>query len=126
MQCLLIYVSLDFRTSLSLLLVYTSRYKPWEALWGSLSTPPLVDFRHRLTACPSYAKSGAGAKLRHQLCLCLFFSGKYSFYSIITIAVLIHAVIINFLQLPITAFYSFFLRKYVSRIIFEISNRTAK
>ena len=32
------------------------RYKPWESLWGSSATTPLVDFHHRLTACPSYLK----------------------------------------------------------------------
>ena len=42
--------------SLSLLLAYTSRCKPWELLWGSSATTPLVDFHHRLTACPSYRK----------------------------------------------------------------------
>ena len=45
--------------SLSLLLACTSRYKPWESLWGSSATTPLVDFHHRLTACPSYTKSQA-------------------------------------------------------------------
>ena len=40
--------------SLSLLLAHTSRCEPWESLWGSLATTPLVDFHHRLTACPSY------------------------------------------------------------------------
>ena len=39
--------------SLSLLLTCTSRCKPWESLWGSSATTPLVDFHHRLTACPS-------------------------------------------------------------------------
>ena len=42
--------------SLSLLLACTSQYKPWESLWGSSATTPLVDFHHRLTACPSYRK----------------------------------------------------------------------
>ena len=42
--------------SLSLLLACTSQYKPWESLWGSSATTPLVDFHHRLTACPSYQK----------------------------------------------------------------------
>src|SRR5699024_5106619 len=42
--------------SLSLLLAHTSRCKPWESLWGSSATTPLVDFHHRLTACPSYHK----------------------------------------------------------------------
>ena len=42
--------------SLSLLLAYISRCKPWELLWGSSATTPLVDFHHRLTACPSYKK----------------------------------------------------------------------
>ena len=42
--------------SLSLLLACTSRCKPWESLWGSSATTPLVDFHHRLTACPSYIK----------------------------------------------------------------------
>ena len=41
---------------LSLLLACTSRYKPWESLRGSSATTPLVDFHHRLTACPSYLK----------------------------------------------------------------------
>ena len=40
--------------SLSLLLACTSRYKPWELLWSSSATTPLVDFHHRLAACPSY------------------------------------------------------------------------
>ena len=40
--------------SLSLLLACTSRCKPWESLWGSSATTPLMDFHHRLTACPSY------------------------------------------------------------------------
>ena len=40
--------------SLSLLLAHISRCKPWESLWGSLATTPLVDFHHRLTAYPSY------------------------------------------------------------------------
>ena len=35
----------------------TSRCKPWELLQGSSATTPLVDFRHRLTACPSYEKA---------------------------------------------------------------------
>ena len=43
--------------SLSLLLAYTSRCKPWESLWGSSATTPLVDFHHRLTACPSYKQT---------------------------------------------------------------------
>ena len=42
--------------SLSLPLAYISRCKPWESLWGSSATTPLVDFHHRLTACPSYSK----------------------------------------------------------------------
>ena len=42
--------------SLSLLLAHTSQRKPWESLWGSSATTPLVDFHHRLTACPSYIK----------------------------------------------------------------------
>ncbi len=46
--------------SLSLLLAYTSRYKPWESLWSSSATTPLVDFHHRLTACPSYVKKETG------------------------------------------------------------------
>ena len=33
---------------------YASRRKPWESLWGSSATTPLVDFHHRPTACPSY------------------------------------------------------------------------
>ena len=44
--------------SLSFLLAHTSRCKPWESLWGSLATTPLGDFHHRLTACPSYQKTG--------------------------------------------------------------------
>ena len=28
-----------------------------KSLWGSSATTPLVDFRHRLTACPSYNKT---------------------------------------------------------------------
>ena len=43
---------------LSLLLACTSRCKPWESLWGSSATTPLVDFHHRLTACPSYKNCG--------------------------------------------------------------------
>ena len=43
--------------SLFLLLAHTSRCKPWESLWGSSATTPLVDFHHRLTACPSYLKN---------------------------------------------------------------------
>ena len=39
------------------LLACTSRYKPWESLWGSSVTTPLVGFHHRLAACPSYQKS---------------------------------------------------------------------
>ena len=42
---------------LSLPLAYTSRRKPWESLWGSSATTPLVDFHHRPTACPSYEKT---------------------------------------------------------------------
>ena len=42
---------------LSLPLAYISRCKPWESLWGSSATTPLVDFHHRLTACPSYQKT---------------------------------------------------------------------
>ena len=45
--------------SLSLLLACTSRCKPWESLWGSSATTPLMDFHHRLTACPSYVKKSA-------------------------------------------------------------------
>lgn len=48
--------------SLSLLLAYTSRYKPWESLWSSSATTPLVDFHHRLTACPSYQLYRTGNK----------------------------------------------------------------
>ena len=44
--------------SLSLLLAHTSQCKPWELLWGSSATTPLLDFHHRLTACPSYQKTG--------------------------------------------------------------------
>ena len=44
--------------SLFLLLACTSRCKPWESLWGSSATTPLVDFHHRLTACPSYKNCG--------------------------------------------------------------------
>ena len=42
--------------SLSLLLAHTSRCRPWESLLGSLATTPLVDFHHKLAACPSYNK----------------------------------------------------------------------
>ena len=42
--------------SLSLLLAYISRCKPWESLWGSSATTPHVDFHHRLAACPPYTK----------------------------------------------------------------------
>lgn len=48
--------------SLSLLLAYTSRYKPWESLWSSSATTPLVDFHHRLTACPSYLETCAARR----------------------------------------------------------------
>ena len=48
--------------SLSLPLAYTSRYKPWESLWSSLATTPLVDFHHRLTACPSYLETCAARR----------------------------------------------------------------
>ncbi|EGY78136.1 hypothetical protein HMPREF9129_1777 [Peptoniphilus indolicus ATCC 29427] len=41
---------------LFLLLAYISRCKPWESLWSLSATTPLVDFHHRLTACPSYYK----------------------------------------------------------------------
>ena len=51
--------------SLSLLLAHTSRCKPWESLWGSSTTTPLVDFHHRLTACPSYYQKARP----HQPCL---------------------------------------------------------
>ncbi len=44
--------------SLSLLLACTSRCKPWDSLWGSSATAPLVDFHHKLTARPSYIKMG--------------------------------------------------------------------
>lgn len=47
--------------SLSLLLAHTSRYEPWESLSGSSATTPFMDFHHRLTACPSYLKSGASS-----------------------------------------------------------------
>jgi len=42
--------------SLSLLLAQTSRFEPWESLWGSSLVTPLVDSHHRLTACPSYSQ----------------------------------------------------------------------
>ena len=45
--------------SLLLLLACTSRCKPCNSLWGSSATTPLVDFHHRLTACPSYIKMPA-------------------------------------------------------------------
>lgn len=48
--------------SLSLLLAYTSRCKPWESLWGSSATTPLVDLHHRLTACLSYNRRKAPLK----------------------------------------------------------------
>ena len=35
---------------------FVMRYKPWESLWSSSATTPLVDFHHRLTACPSYIR----------------------------------------------------------------------
>ena len=54
--------------SLSLLLAHISRCKPWESLWGSLATTPLVDFHHRLTACPSYDKKSA-AYFPHSLAI---------------------------------------------------------
>ena len=43
--------------SLSLLRARTSRCEPWESLWGSSATTPLVDFHHRLMACPSHPGS---------------------------------------------------------------------
>ena len=43
-------------------LAYTSRYKPWESLWSSSATTPLVDFHHRLTACPSYLETCAARR----------------------------------------------------------------
>ena len=52
--------------SLSLLLAYTSRYKPWESLWSSSATTPLVDFHHRLTACPSYLETCAAKRTRQK------------------------------------------------------------
>ncbi len=45
---------------LSLLLAHTSRCKPWSRFVGSSVTIPLVDFLHRLTACPSYKKPEVG------------------------------------------------------------------
>ncbi len=47
--------------SLSLSLTCTSQYKPWESLSGLLATTPLVDFHHRLTACPSYQETVCSA-----------------------------------------------------------------
>ena len=47
--------------SLSLLLTCASRCKPWAPLWSSPATTPLVVFHHRLTACPSYKKTGSPA-----------------------------------------------------------------
>ena len=43
--------------SLLLLLAHASRLEPCKSLWGSLVATPLVDFHHRLTACPSYHKN---------------------------------------------------------------------
>ena len=42
--------------SLLLLLSHTSRCETCKSLWGSSATTPLVNFHHRLTACPSYGK----------------------------------------------------------------------
>ena len=42
------WVTVAFWTSLS-----------WASLWGSSATTPLVNFHHRLTACPSYHESRA-------------------------------------------------------------------
>ena len=54
-MCALYQISVRQATiSLSLLLACTLRCRPWESLWGSSATTPLVDFHHRLTACPSY------------------------------------------------------------------------
>ncbi len=50
---------------LSLLLAYSSQSKPWESLWGSSATTPLVDFHHRLTACPSY-KNKVSCLFKHE------------------------------------------------------------
>ena len=55
--------------SLSLLLAHTSRCKPWESLWGSSATTPLVDFHHRLTACPSYKENVLTAHRNKDVCL---------------------------------------------------------
>ena len=60
--------------SLSLLLAHTSRCKPWESLWGSSATTPLVDFHHRLTACPSYRKKDM--HLMHILLFCILYRYK--------------------------------------------------
>ena len=62
--------------SLSLLLAHTSRCKPWESLWGSSATTPLVDFHHRLTACPSYKERAA------RFCEPLFLHFPFPFFSI--------------------------------------------
>lgn len=62
--------------SLSLLLAHTSQCKPWESLWGSSATTPLVDFHHRLTACPSYIRS-AGRNTLHFLFVTVIFSYHY-------------------------------------------------
>ena len=60
--------------SLSLLLAHTSQCKPWELLWGSSATTPLVDFHHRLTACPSYQKINSGSnRCYHTIRLSCFF-----------------------------------------------------
>ena len=66
--------------SLSLLLAHISRCKPWESLWGSLATTPLVDFHHRLTACPSYyaKKTPEGAFLFYVTFLNFPFSMVYT------------------------------------------------
>lgn len=50
--------------SLSLLLAYTSRCKPWESLWGSLATTPHVDFHHRPAACPPYLETCAARRTK--------------------------------------------------------------
>ena len=58
--------------SLSLPLACTSRYKPWESLWGSSATTPLVDFHHRSTACPSYKKQPPGRSRTADSFVCVF------------------------------------------------------
>ena len=37
-------------------LLSRKRWKPWKSLWDLPTAMPLVEFHHRLTACPSYRK----------------------------------------------------------------------